>query len=158
MSLAPLSSTRLLEMPPLQLDELFKRSAPGQIPRERGQGTVIVVPGTEVAKPAAKALGAIFWQGKVFDSERHDLRNLISPLGVAAIRANVYTDQSWLDGQPCIVLDYSKTSFVAGWIRDEIREVAPGLYLGLVWGVGRLFGGRRRVLKFALTFPPPTAS
>ena len=158
MSLAPLSSTRLLEMSPLQLDELFKSSGPGEIPRERGQGTVIVVPGTEVAKPAAKALGAIFWQGKVFDSERHDLRNLISPFGVRAIRANVYTDESWFDGQPCVVLDYSKTSFVAGWIRDEIREVAPGVYLGLVWGVGRLFGGRRRVLKFALTFPAPTVS
>jgi hypothetical protein len=145
-------------MSPLQLDELFKSSGPGEIPRGRGRGTVIAVPGTEVAKPAAKVLGAIFWQGKVFDPERHDLRNLISPFGVRAIRANVYAGESWFDDRPCIVLDYSKTSFVAGWIRDEIREVAPGLYLGLVWGVGRLFGGRRRVLKFALTFPPPTGS
>lgn len=155
MSAAPLSSTRLLEMSPLQLDELFTSSRPGEIPRERGQGTVVVVPGTEVAKPAAKALGAIFWQGKVFDSARHDLKNLISPFGLRAIRAKVYTEESWFDGRECIVLDYSETSFVAGWIRDEIREVSPGLYLGLVWGVGRLFGGRKRVLKFALSFPPP---
>jgi hypothetical protein len=103
-------------------------------------------------------LGAVFWHGKVFHPSTHDLHNKISPFGIEAIRAKVYQGESWLDGQPCVVLDYSETSFVAGWIRDEIREVAPGLYLGLVWGVGKLFGGRKRVLKFALTFPPPGAA
>jgi hypothetical protein len=66
------------------------------------------------------------------------------------VRAEVSVGPSWLDDRPCVVLDYSRSSVVAGWIRDEIREVAPGLYLGLVWGVGRLFGGRRLVLRFAL--------
>ena len=31
------------------------------------------------------------------------------------------------------MLDYSKTSLIAHWIRDEIREVSPGIYLGLVY-------------------------
>ena len=34
---------------------------------------------------------------------------------------------SWLDSKECIVLDYSETSLVAHWIRDEIRQIAPGL-------------------------------
>ena len=154
----PLHSTRLLEMSPAQLDELFRGSGAGEIPTGQGAGTVIVVPGTELAKPAAKVLGAIFWHGKFFSPSTQDLQNEILPFGIRAIRARVYTDESWLDGRPCIVLDYSRTSRVAGWIRDEIREVAPGLYLGVVWGVGRLFGGRRRVLRFALTFPPQAAA
>ena len=31
------------------------------------------------------------------------------------------------------MLDYSKTSLVAQWIRDEIRQVAPKIYLGQVY-------------------------
>ena len=111
-------------------------------------------PGTEVSKPLARALGKVFWQGKVFRPESRDLSNLVSPFGVQAIRAEVFQADSWVDGAPCVVLDYSRTSRVAGWIRDEIREVSPGVYLGVVWGVGRLFGGRRRVLRFALSFAP----
>ena len=40
--------------------------------------------------------------------------------------------------ESCIVLDYSKTSRVAGSVRDEIREIAPGLYIGVVYGERRL--------------------
>jgi hypothetical protein len=29
-----------------------------------------------------------------------------------------------------IVLDFSETSLVAQWIRDEIRQIGPGMYLG----------------------------
>jgi len=36
---------------------------------------------------------------------------------------------------------------VAHWIRDEIRLVAPGLYLGLV------FWDKERILGFALAEP-----
>ena len=42
------------------------------------------------------------------------------------------------------MLDYSDTSLIAHWIRDEIREVADGLYLGLV------FWKRTRILYFSL--------
>jgi hypothetical protein len=52
-----------------------------------------------------------------------------------------------LDGAECIVLDYSETSLIAHWIRDEIPEVIPGLYLGLV------YWDHDRVLNFVLRFP-----
>ena len=73
-----------------------------------------------------------------------ELRNKLSPFRFLAIRAKVYNDGSWLDGKPTIVIDYSKTSFVAGKIRDEIREIGPGLYLGRVWW------GKRPIAHFAL--------
>ena len=53
--------------------------------------------------------------------------------GLPMIRAQVFQDQSWLDGAPALVLDYSRTSRVYAQYRDEIRQVAPGLFLGLMY-------------------------
>ena len=61
------------------------------------------------------------------------LVNKLTPFGVRAVRAKVYIGDSWLDGNKAIIFDYSKTSFIAQGIRDEIREVEPGVYLGKVW-------------------------
>lgn len=138
---------QLLEMSEDELDTLFKGSEAGEIPRGEAEGTVLLRPGTELAGPAAKLIHLLVWQGKVFDPERGELRNEILPFGIKAVRAKVYKQESWLDGKETIVLDYSHTSLVAHWIRDEIREVGPGVYLGLV------YWERHRVLHFALKFP-----
>ena len=105
--------------------------------------------GTEndtVSGTAAKVAHLVAWQGKVFDREKGELKNKIGPLGLKAIRAQVYKEPSWFDGKETIVLDYSDTSLVAQWVRDEIREVAPHLYLGLV------FWERDKILHFSLQF------
>ena len=44
------------------------------------------------------------------------------------------------------MLDYSETSLVAHWIRDEIRLIAPDTYLGIV------FWERAKLINFALQF------
>jgi hypothetical protein len=138
---------QLLEKSPDELAALFRSSPPGEIPVGKMHGTVLVAPGTEIAGPAKKFARLLVWQGKVFDPAKADLRNLILPFGIKAVRAKVYKDASWFDEQETIVLDYSQTSFVAKKIRDEIREVSPGVYLGLV------FWGRTMILHFALTQP-----
>ncbi len=144
-----IDSDQMISMRQDDLDELFRSSPTGDIPRGRGRGTVVFAPHTLVGRIAAKLAYLIAWQGKVFDPQRSDLRNLVSPFRLRLIRARVYEEASWLDGRPCIVLDYSKTSWVAKKIRDEIREVDEGVYLGLV------FWGTRQVLKFTLEFPRP---
>ena len=48
-------------------------------------------------------------------------------------RGTSTTGPSWLDGAPSMILDYRGTSRIYGNYRDEIREVAPGLYLGLMY-------------------------
>jgi hypothetical protein len=88
----------------------------------------------------------------VFDAEHGFLRNLILPFGLKAIVAKVYKGPSWLDGKECIVLDYSETSIVASRVRDEIRMIEPGIYLG------KVYWGRKRLIDFALEFEPPTAA
>ena len=146
-------------MSQVDLLRVFQRSSAGPIPAGRGKGTPIIFPGTEAAKLAAAVVGTVAWRGKVFRPDSGDMKNLVSVFAIPAIRARVYREASWLDGQECIVLHYGDTSRVAGWLRDEMREASLGLYLGLVYGVGRVFGGRRLLdMSFALSFSPATGA
>jgi hypothetical protein len=137
---------QLLKMTQQQLDELFTQSEPGEIPDGEATGTAIVAPGTTFSPEIAKFISVFAWQGKVFDGKKGVLRNKISPFGLNAIIAKVYKGPSWLDGKECIVLDYSDTSLVAHWIRDEIRRIGPGLYLG------KVYWGKQRLIDFVLQF------
>jgi hypothetical protein len=142
----PYDVQQLLKMSQAQLDELFTSSEPGDIPDGEATGTAIVAPGTTYSPDIAKFINLFAWQGKVFDAQNGVLRNKILPLGLNAIIAKVYKAESWLDGKECIVLDYSDTSLVAHWIRDEIREISPGVYLG------KVYWGKQRLIDFALQF------
>ena len=142
----PLDVQGLLRMSNDELEELFRQSPAGEIRDGDADGTVLVAPGTGVSFVAARILRLVAWQGKVFDRQKGELRNKVGPFGFKLVRAKVYKEASWFDGKETIVLDYSKTSFVASRIRDEIREVSPGLYLGLV------FWNRTKVALFALKF------
>ncbi len=136
----------LLTMSQSDLDALFGASPPGPIPDGQGSGTAIIAPGATYNAEMATMVNHFAWQGKVFDAKAGLLRNRVGPMGVDAIVAKVYQDVSWFDARPCIVLDYSETSFVAHWIRDEIRLIEPGLYLGLV------YWAKTRLIHFALQF------
>ena len=138
---------QLMKMTQAQLDDLFKQSPAGPIPDGEAEGTAIIAPGTQLEETAAKFIHFFAWQGKVFDAKAGELRNKILPVGVKAIVAKVYKEVSWYDGKECIVLDYSHTSLLAHWIRDEIRQVGDGVYLGIV------YWGKKKLIDFALKFP-----
>jgi hypothetical protein len=146
-----------LKLSPDELDEIFRNAAAGAIPVGTGEGTAIIAPGTAVSDTIAKFVHLFSWKGKVFtpdpvDPQRATLKNRLLLLGTKAIIAQVYKGGSWLDQKECIVLDYSQTSIVAQWIRDEIREVGPGVYLGIVyWGKEKPHA--HRLIHFALKFP-----
>ena len=130
-----------------QLDQLFRDSPPGPIPAGRARGTAILLPGSALDRAISALVRALVWKGKIFSSATGDLKNRIGPLGIPLIRALVYQDESWFAQGPAIILDYSKTSLLARMIRDEIRQVGPGIYLGQV------YWGRRRIAHFMLEFP-----
>lgn len=132
-----------------ELDALFGAHEAGPIPDGEAKGTAIVAPGTKFSDDIAKLVNVFAWQGKVFDSKTGTLRNKILPFGLNAIIAKVYKAPSWLDGKECIVLDYSETSFLAQWIRDEIRLIEPNTYLG------KVYWNKTRLIDFALEFKSP---
>jgi len=127
-----------------QLECLYHEAKPGTIPHGSTDGKAIVMPGSLVGKVLSD-LGDAVWGGKVFD-QHGGLLNRI--LGQHIIAAEVSRGQSWLDGKPSTIIDYKNTSLAAGWIRDEIREVNPGLYLGVAYA--RLPVGHAPALFFAL--------
>lgn len=129
-----------------ELGRLFSSGRAGAIPDGPGRGTVLLGTGGLAARLVAGLCYALAWRGKVVNARQARLKNILTPLRIQAIEATIYKQDSWYDGQPCIVLDYSKTSFAARMVRDEIREIAPGVFLGLV------FWGHRHVLDFALDF------
>jgi len=134
-----LDRSQLLKMSSGQLDELFGRSPAGPLPDGEGTGTAIVWPGTCCAPVMAWLARWFFWQGKVFDAKGGCLKNRVTAWGIRAIKATVARGTSWFDQKDCTVIDYSKTSLVARMVRDEIRQVAPGLYLGKVFLWGKPF-------------------
>lgn len=141
----------LLRMSGTQLDDVFRRSPAGPLPTGESRGTPIVVAGSWLDGVLRPLIRLLAWKGKVFQRAdvrgRGSLKNLIGPFGFRLFEAEVYRDESWFDEGPAIVLDYSNSSFLVRRIRDEIREVAAGLYLGQV------FWGKRRILRFMLEFP-----
>ena len=132
-SAPPRTEATLMRLGNLLLDELFRASPPGPIPQGKLRGTVLTFTGTRAAKPIAVVARALFWQGKVVDEEQASLKNLVSPFRLRLIKAALSTADSWVDHEPTVLIDYSRTSLVARMVRDEIRLVGPGLYLGVVW-------------------------
>ena len=137
---------QLLEMSQQQLDDLFRASPAGDIPNGPAKGTAIIAPGTKFSMSIAEVINHFGWQGKVFDAQKGVLKNRILAFGLEAIVAKVYKAPSWLDNKECIVLDYSETSLVAHYIRDEIRRIGPGFYLG------KVYWAKDRLIDFCLKF------
>lgn len=141
------TTAQLLSMSQQELDGLFSSSPAGDIPNGEAEGTAIITPGTTFSPEIASLINIFGWQGKTFDAAHGTLRNRITAFGLNAIIAQVYTTPSWFDGKECIVLDYSQTSLVAEHVRDEIRQIGPGFYLGLV------YWEKTKTIHFALQFP-----
>ncbi|WP_030170542.1 hypothetical protein [Streptomyces sp. NRRL S-813] len=142
-----LTEGELLDAGDEGLVELFGASPAGDIPKGPLEGTGIVRwGGGRVARPLAWLVRMAVWRGKVFDPEGY-LSNRMTAFDVLAVVAQVYKGPSLMDEQECIVIDYSRISLAACGVRDEMRQVDEGLYLGVVW----LFG--LRVGWFALRVP-----
>ena len=147
-----MDAKQLLGMSQKELDALFSAHEAGPIPDGEAEGTAIIAAGTPMSEPIAAAINIFAWKGKVFDAKAGFLRNEILPFGIKAIVARVYKAPSWLDNKECIVLDYSETSLIASHIRDEIREIEPGFYLG------KVYWDSKRIFDFSLDFRKKKAS
>jgi hypothetical protein len=122
-----LSLDQLAHMTWPELERLYREADAGAIPQGYAAGKAIYNPCSPFAGLHSRVTGAL-WHGKVFDNTDCSLVNQWA--GFRAIHARVAYGPSCLDGKNSIVMDYGETSLVWADVRDEVREVAPGLYLG----------------------------
>jgi hypothetical protein len=160
-----LSLDRLAALPSPALRELYSH---GGVPDDltqlagRPKGRMLAVRGLE-GRPLGWVLRALArhphfpWDGKSFFPDREDEGRGINRVDLYLRRFEWFpfatrVEPSLLDGAPCVYLDYESPGnpwFIAR-IRDEIREVAPGLYLGPAMWKRR--GGAAHLLWFAVDF------
>lgn len=99
--------------------------------------TLVGPPGRGLGLAALRRIAAapLFpWRGKSFHSHSADEGGGINR---AILLGDIYPfetrfDTSAIDGEPCVLLDYDlpENPFFIRAIRDELREVSPGLFLG----------------------------
>jgi hypothetical protein len=139
----------LAGMSPAQLDQVYRSSVAAAIPAGKVRGRALVRPGSALAVPRSKA-SRLLWQGKIFHPDDSTAINRF--FGMRIIRGRLYYAPSWMDGRTSLILDYQGTSLVYGAYRDEIRQVAPGLFLGLMYA--RTTPQPTFKMYFALEVPP----
>ncbi len=127
---APHSVEGLARMSWGELECLYRQAEAGTIPAGYTRGRAIYCRG-RLLSGAQSATSRLLWRGKHFDPCAGTLVNQWR--GFRAVRARVGCGTSWLDGRPSIVMDYRGTSRFWPDVRDEAREVAPGLYLGIMY-------------------------
>src|SRR5581483_11598637 len=90
-------------------------------------------PGRSLKMPRASS---VIWKGKEFRCGQVIINHWC--MGIVAVQAKVCLGESWLDGKPAFIMDYRGSSRMI-WrnSRDELREVAPGLYLGIMYKEGK---------------------
>ncbi len=119
----------LVRMSRGDLEAVYRASEIGTIPMGSTRGRAIFNPGSRLTVPLSRGT-RVLWQGKAFPEEGKMINRIA---GVRAIDARVFIGESWLDGKPTLVLDYYETTLLFKDVRDEIREVAPGIYLGVMY-------------------------
>jgi len=111
---------------PCGWEALFCQGSLGCTPLGPTRGTVLYADGKH---PWLKAhMQGVVWKGKTFHGDGTFTNRWLG--GVSAVSAGICVEPSWLDGQPCFVMQYAPDAPVFGNVRDELREIAPGTWLG----------------------------
>ena len=118
----------LVRLDRCELETLYRNADMGTPPCGVTSGRAIYNPGGKFA-PAAAQMTRLLWQGKVFQDDL--MINRV--FGIRAVKARVSVGTSWFDGKPSLIMDYCGTSRLFPNVRDEMREIEPGLYVGLTY-------------------------
>lgn len=127
-----------------RVPDMFADSTVNEAPKGDTYGCVIGLDRLSVTQSrlVGFALNKV-WSGKKFNDEGTALVNkipVLKPVGKEeSATAQVYRTQSHVDGKDIYVLDYSQSEQnfpieekLIRIVRDEIREAAPGIYMGPV--------------------------
>lgn len=121
---------QLIRMDACQLQEVYRNGKMCATPCGAVKGWAILSAGKPISVPRTY-LTRLMWQGKEFSCDGTMMIN--RAFGTKMVQAQVFPDTSWFDGQPTLAFDYQCTSKLFGKVRDEVREICPGTYLGLTY-------------------------
>lgn len=120
------SASDLRRATPCCWEALFRAGTLGCGPLGPTRGTVLSADG-RLPRLKARVQGTV-WKGKTFAGDGTITNRWLG--GVNAVSADTRIEPSWLDGRPCLVIEYAPNAPVFGGVRDEIRQIAPGVWLG----------------------------
>ena len=125
---------------PAQQDAIFHAASRGAVPMGATSGWV-------TRPPDMVAMGAAFWQGKVFYTGPGGGTLLNRSVFGNVWRADVYPAPAIFDGGPAWGINYAPAG--TPQLYDEIREVSPGVWFGYSW---RREGPPSQILAFVLAY------
>jgi hypothetical protein len=112
-----------------ELDDLYARATVTNVPVGWYPGQVIRF--TNMPAPnVAKRLADRHWVGKHIEPDGYFINQWKRG---QALDSHIAVGPSYTDGKPCIVFEYPPKTPLFGPMRDEYREIAPGLYLGRMY-------------------------
>jgi hypothetical protein len=138
----PTSLEDLQSLNNTELNELYDYGTAYVIPSADQPGTELSLTGLPLPVPGYEGPSSFlnfFWDGKVFTTDvvgATTLNNILfpnTPITFNDVSAQVVLSDESLtnDGQPVITLNYDESNVLAArLIRDEMRLIAPNLYLG----------------------------
>lgn len=112
---------------PAGWEALFREGIPDSTPVGPTRGTVLYADDALFPRVKARLQGTV-WKGKVFPGDGTFTNRWVG--GIRAGTVGTSVEPSWLDGQPSLVAQYPPTAPVFGNVRDELRQVGPGVWLG----------------------------
>jgi hypothetical protein len=112
-----------------QIEAMYAGAEPGAQPVGFARGEFLFLTETSLPRLKKGLIGAI-WKGKHFSEDGGFINQFA---GFRAVRSQVATGPSHIDGRPSLILEYPEKTPYFGNMRDEVREVAPGVYLSMLF-------------------------
>lgn len=120
----------LQRMTPCELASLYDKADVGTPMVGRLHGRLLYVNDPFMPKLRVRLSNAM-WRGKAASEDGYFVNRWIG--GIEAIDSHYVIGPSWVDGRPAVLMDYAPGTKILGNVHDEVREVAPGLYMGPVF-------------------------
>jgi hypothetical protein len=124
-----ISLKQLQRLSPCELEQLYAQAEAGPLPVGCTQGRVLTLTDSRLPKVKTQAFN-LAWKGKCFEPDGSFINRFP---GFQALPSRADLGMSWHDGRPSHVMEYPDGTPLFGNFHDEIREVAPGLYLGRLY-------------------------
>ena len=121
-----LTLERLQKMSPDELADLFERADIGTPPVGKADGKLLFL--TDRRPKMKIAFVNAVWRGKDLEDDGYFVNRFAG--NVRVLDSYYVIGPSYVDGRPAVVMEYPVGTPLFERMRDEMREVAPGLYMG----------------------------